>query len=161
MSEGLGRVAVIGGGPAGVCAVKCCVEEGLVPTCYEQHDDIGMLNYYPHVGHSQQRINPICSTACTGGPSVAVPINNHQGLLDTCNRSTVCDLGTLNLLAMVRYLICHPINLAIHWRIHGDPPLSVPNGTKFFRFHIHFRQKAPTLEVDASNGKSWIHPCHI
>ena len=42
MSEGLGRVAVIGGGPAGVCAVKCCVDEGLVPTCYEQHDDIGM-----------------------------------------------------------------------------------------------------------------------
>ena len=43
MSEGLGRVAVIGGGPAGVCAVKCCVDEGLVPTCYEQHDDIGVL----------------------------------------------------------------------------------------------------------------------
>ena len=39
MSEGLGRVAVIGGGPAGVCAVKCCLDEGLIPTCYEQHDD--------------------------------------------------------------------------------------------------------------------------
>ena len=50
MSEGLRRVAVIGGGPAGVCAVKCCVDEGLVPTCYEQHDDIGM-SLMSHIIH--------------------------------------------------------------------------------------------------------------
>ena len=37
-----------------------------------------------------------------------------------------------------------------------------PNGTEFFRFRLHFRQKAPTLEVGipsgvgAPNGKSWI-----
>ena len=43
MTEDSGRVAVIGGGPAGVCAVKCCLDEGLIPTCYEQHDDIGIL----------------------------------------------------------------------------------------------------------------------
>lgn len=38
-------MAIIGGGPAGVCAIKCCVEEGLAPTCYEQHDDIGEASH--------------------------------------------------------------------------------------------------------------------
>lgn len=42
MSERL-NVAVIGGGVAGISAVKACLEEGLEPTCFEQHDQIGKL----------------------------------------------------------------------------------------------------------------------
>ena len=34
-------VAVIGAGSAGVTAVKCALDEGLQPTCFEQDDQIG------------------------------------------------------------------------------------------------------------------------
>ena len=40
-SKGTHRVAVIGGGVAGLAAIKNCLEEGLHPTCFEQYDDIG------------------------------------------------------------------------------------------------------------------------
>ena len=36
-------VAVIGAGLAGVNAVKCALDEGLNPTCFEQDDQIGTL----------------------------------------------------------------------------------------------------------------------
>ena len=36
------RVAVIGAGVSGVTAVKCALDEGLKPTCFEQDDQIGM-----------------------------------------------------------------------------------------------------------------------
>ena len=36
-------VAVIGAGSAGVTAVKCALDEGLQPTCFEQDDQIGQL----------------------------------------------------------------------------------------------------------------------
>ena len=35
------RVAVVGGGMSGLVAIKCCLDEGLEPVCFEQHDDIG------------------------------------------------------------------------------------------------------------------------
>ncbi|XP_050163087.1 dimethylaniline monooxygenase [N-oxide-forming] 4-like isoform X1 [Myiozetetes cayanensis] len=35
------RVAVIGAGVAGLASVKCCLEEGLEPTCFERSEDIG------------------------------------------------------------------------------------------------------------------------
>ena len=35
------RVAVIGAGLSGLAAIKCSLDEGLLPICYEQHDDIG------------------------------------------------------------------------------------------------------------------------
>ena len=35
------KVAVIGGGIAGLTAVKCCLDEGLLPTCFEKADNIG------------------------------------------------------------------------------------------------------------------------
>lgn len=35
------RVAVIGAGAAGLASVKCCLEEGLEPTCFESSEDIG------------------------------------------------------------------------------------------------------------------------
>lgn len=40
------RVAVVGAGVSGLAAIKCCVEEGLEPTCFEQSEDIGGLWRY-------------------------------------------------------------------------------------------------------------------
>ncbi|XP_078515364.1 dimethylaniline monooxygenase [N-oxide-forming] 2-like [Lissotriton helveticus] len=37
------RVAVIGCGPSGLTAVKCCLDEGLDPVCFEQSEDLGGL----------------------------------------------------------------------------------------------------------------------
>ncbi|KAM4641180.1 dimethylaniline monooxygenase [N-oxide-forming] 2-like isoform 2-T2 [Discoglossus pictus] len=36
-------VAIIGAGCSGLTAIKCCLEEGLEPTCFERSDDIGGL----------------------------------------------------------------------------------------------------------------------
>ena len=35
------RVAVIGAGASGLAAIKCCLDEGLEPVCYERSRDIG------------------------------------------------------------------------------------------------------------------------
>uniref|UniRef100_A0A6J0VBZ0 Flavin-containing monooxygenase n=1 Tax=Pogona vitticeps TaxID=103695 RepID=A0A6J0VBZ0_9SAUR len=37
------RVAVIGAGVSGLTSIKCCLEEDLEPTCFEQSSDIGGL----------------------------------------------------------------------------------------------------------------------
>lgn len=37
------RVAVIGGGSSGLTCIKCCLDEGLEPMCFESSDDIGGL----------------------------------------------------------------------------------------------------------------------
>ncbi|EPY89994.1 dimethylaniline monooxygenase [N-oxide-forming] 5 [Camelus ferus] len=37
------RVAVIGSGASGLTSIKCCLEEGLEPVCFERSDDIGGL----------------------------------------------------------------------------------------------------------------------
>ncbi|NXK98565.1 FMO5 monooxygenase, partial [Formicarius rufipectus] len=37
------RVAIIGAGASGLCALKCCLDEGLQPTCFERSKDIGGL----------------------------------------------------------------------------------------------------------------------
>lgn len=37
------KVAVIGAGVSGLVSLKCCVDEGLSPTCFEQTEDIGGL----------------------------------------------------------------------------------------------------------------------
>ncbi|KAJ4943400.1 hypothetical protein JOQ06_005902 [Pogonophryne albipinna] len=36
-------VAVIGAGPCGLTSMKACLEEGMMPTCFESSDDIGGL----------------------------------------------------------------------------------------------------------------------
>ncbi|XP_038048028.1 flavin-containing monooxygenase 5-like [Patiria miniata] len=46
MSERSKTVAVIGCGISGLTAVKCCLDEGLQPTCFERSDGIGGLWYY-------------------------------------------------------------------------------------------------------------------
>ncbi|XP_059584284.1 dimethylaniline monooxygenase [N-oxide-forming] 2 isoform X1 [Alligator mississippiensis] len=37
------RVAVIGSGVSGLTSIKCCLDEGLQPTCFERSDNIGGL----------------------------------------------------------------------------------------------------------------------
>ncbi|KFR14475.1 Dimethylaniline monooxygenase [N-oxide-forming] 5, partial [Opisthocomus hoazin] len=37
------RVVIIGAGASGLCALKCCLDEGLAPTCFERSGDIGGL----------------------------------------------------------------------------------------------------------------------
>ncbi|XP_073499202.1 dimethylaniline monooxygenase [N-oxide-forming] 2-like [Phyllobates terribilis] len=37
------KVAVIGAGISGLPSIKCCLDEGLEPTCFERSDDIGGL----------------------------------------------------------------------------------------------------------------------
>uniref|UniRef100_A0A8C3QNJ9 Flavin-containing monooxygenase n=1 Tax=Cyanoderma ruficeps TaxID=181631 RepID=A0A8C3QNJ9_9PASS len=40
------RVAVVGAGVSGLAAIKCCLDEGLEPICFEQSQDIGGLWRY-------------------------------------------------------------------------------------------------------------------
>ena len=35
------RVAVVGAGPSGLAAIKCCLDENIQPVCFEQEDEIG------------------------------------------------------------------------------------------------------------------------
>ncbi|KAF4099318.1 flavin-containing monooxygenase 5-like [Onychostoma macrolepis] len=37
------RVAVIGAGSSGLTSIKCCLDEGLEPVCFESSDDVGGL----------------------------------------------------------------------------------------------------------------------
>ncbi|XP_069378426.1 flavin-containing monooxygenase 5-like isoform X1 [Paralichthys olivaceus] len=37
------KVAVIGAGPSGLTSMKACLDEGMVPTCFESSDDMGGL----------------------------------------------------------------------------------------------------------------------
>uniref|UniRef100_A0A8B9LZS3 Flavin-containing monooxygenase n=1 Tax=Accipiter nisus TaxID=211598 RepID=A0A8B9LZS3_9AVES len=37
------KVAIIGGGSSGLCAIKACLQEGLEPICFERTRDIGGL----------------------------------------------------------------------------------------------------------------------
>lgn len=37
------RVAVVGAGVSGLSSIKCCLDEGLEPTCFERRDDFGGL----------------------------------------------------------------------------------------------------------------------
>ncbi|PIK38358.1 hypothetical protein BSL78_22141 [Apostichopus japonicus] len=51
------RVAILGAGASGLTAIKCCLDEGLEPVCFEKTDDIGGLwlyrgdtNKFPELG---------------------------------------------------------------------------------------------------------------
>lgn len=44
------RVAVVGAGCSGLAAIKCCLEEGLLPTCFESSPDIGGLWNFTEAG---------------------------------------------------------------------------------------------------------------
>ncbi|XP_060070817.1 flavin-containing monooxygenase 5-like [Ylistrum balloti] len=47
-------VAVIGAGASGLPAIKCCLDEGLEPTCFERTNDIGGLWNYTEEVRSDQ-----------------------------------------------------------------------------------------------------------
>ncbi|XP_038047302.1 flavin-containing monooxygenase 5-like isoform X2 [Patiria miniata] len=52
MGDSRKTVAVIGCGVSGLAAVKCCLDEGLQPTCFERSDDLGGLwNYRENSKH--------------------------------------------------------------------------------------------------------------
>ncbi|NXG69094.1 FMO1 monooxygenase, partial [Baryphthengus martii] len=53
------RVAVVGAGVSGLTAIKCCLEEGLEPTCFEQSRDIGGLwRYTEHIEAGRPSLYP-------------------------------------------------------------------------------------------------------
>ncbi|KAH3798389.1 hypothetical protein DPMN_151988 [Dreissena polymorpha] len=57
------KVAIIGAGASGLTAIKCCLDEGLVPTCYERSEDLGGLwNYKDDVRPGQGSV--MKSTVC-------------------------------------------------------------------------------------------------
>lgn len=37
------RVAIVGAGASGLVSIRCCLQEGLEPTCFERTDDLGGL----------------------------------------------------------------------------------------------------------------------
>lgn len=43
------RVAIIGAGCSGIAAIKCCLDEGIEPVCFEKSDGIGGLWRYSDV----------------------------------------------------------------------------------------------------------------
>ncbi|NWQ98363.1 FMO1 monooxygenase, partial [Burhinus bistriatus] len=53
------RVAVVGAGVSGLTATKCCLDEGLKPTCFEQSRDIGGLwRYTEHIEAGRPSLYP-------------------------------------------------------------------------------------------------------
>ena len=53
------QVAVIGAGAAGLTAIKCCLEEGLQPTCYEQSAHIGGLWHFTEQAKKQDSVQQV------------------------------------------------------------------------------------------------------
>uniref|UniRef100_A0A8C0B3K3 Flavin-containing monooxygenase n=1 Tax=Buteo japonicus TaxID=224669 RepID=A0A8C0B3K3_9AVES len=52
-------MAVVGAGVSGLTATKCCLEEGLEPTCFEQSRDIGGLwRYTEHIEAGRPSLYP-------------------------------------------------------------------------------------------------------
>ncbi|XP_026710214.1 dimethylaniline monooxygenase [N-oxide-forming] 1-like [Athene cunicularia] len=53
------RVAVVGAGVSGLTATKCCLDEGLEPTCFEQSQDVGGLwRYTEHIEAGRPSLYP-------------------------------------------------------------------------------------------------------
>ncbi|NWR46164.1 FMO1 monooxygenase, partial [Regulus satrapa] len=53
------RVAVVGAGVSGLTATKCCLDEGLEPTCFEQSQDLGGLwRYTEHIEAGRPSLYP-------------------------------------------------------------------------------------------------------
>ncbi|XP_068096032.1 flavin-containing monooxygenase 5-like isoform X2 [Hyperolius riggenbachi] len=48
------RVAVIGAGCSGLTAIKCCLDEGLEPMCFERSEDIGGLWRFKDVAEEER-----------------------------------------------------------------------------------------------------------
>lgn len=60
------RIAIIGAGSSGLTSIKCCLEEGLVPVCFEMSDDIGGLwNFTEHTPGQEDRLNASVYKSCS------------------------------------------------------------------------------------------------
>ena len=59
------RIAVIGAGSSGLTSIKCCLEEGLTPVCYEMSDDIGGLWNYREETPTEDRLNASVYKSCS------------------------------------------------------------------------------------------------
>uniref|UniRef100_A0A3Q4I3S3 Flavin-containing monooxygenase n=1 Tax=Neolamprologus brichardi TaxID=32507 RepID=A0A3Q4I3S3_NEOBR len=52
------RVAIVGGGASGLASIKCCLDEGLEPVCFESSNDIGGLWRFKFLLHNSiSRLN--------------------------------------------------------------------------------------------------------
>uniref|UniRef100_A0A8D0NBE1 Flavin-containing monooxygenase n=1 Tax=Sus scrofa TaxID=9823 RepID=A0A8D0NBE1_PIG len=51
------RVAIVGAGVSGLASIKCCLEEGLEPTCFERSDDLGGLWRFTVISLEQAQCN--------------------------------------------------------------------------------------------------------
>lgn len=72
------RVAIIGAGVGGLASIKCCLDEGLEPTCFERNEDIGGLWRYTVSGlflHGEVwcRVCPFPQMPCACSKEVAMP----------------------------------------------------------------------------------------
>ncbi|XP_006767059.1 PREDICTED: dimethylaniline monooxygenase [N-oxide-forming] 1 [Myotis davidii] len=60
------RVAIVGAGVSGLASIRCCLEEGLEPTCFERSDDLGGLwRFTEHVEESRASLyKSVVSNSC-------------------------------------------------------------------------------------------------
>ena len=63
------RVAIVGAGATGLASIKCCLEEGLKPTCFERSDDLGGLWMGP-----SHRVSFMDGRALPQSPHAARPL---------------------------------------------------------------------------------------
>ncbi|KAF5916616.1 hypothetical protein HPG69_005411, partial [Diceros bicornis minor] len=71
------KVAIIRAGISGLTSVRCCLEEGLEPTCFERSNDIGGLWKFSGDG-SQCKSNLISSNSNSGGRSQKLHIRKDR-----------------------------------------------------------------------------------
>ena len=62
MSSNVKTVAIVGAGVSGLSAIKCCIDEGLHPSCFERSSELEGLWYYTADPLSEGRI---CVSATT------------------------------------------------------------------------------------------------
>ncbi|KAI5946163.1 Dimethylaniline monooxygenase [N-oxide-forming] 1 [Manis javanica] len=60
------RVAIVGAGVSGLASIKCCLEEGLEPTCFERSEDLGGLwRFTEHVEEGRASLyKSVVSNSC-------------------------------------------------------------------------------------------------
>ena len=85
-------VAVVGAGAGGLAAVKCCLDEGLRPTCFERSSELGGLWYYTP-GGDRVSVSPTTTTniskelMCFSDFPMPKEFSNfmHHRSVQTCN----------------------------------------------------------------------------